>query len=140
MGDDAIYALGKARAQFGHGQSAAGRSPRSTICARAGPTTSRRKAICSTPARSKTAAAPSDALYEYQAVANYYPGAEARVRYGLLLGKAGRRAEAKTVFPEVLTQLKRAPKYVRRAQANGSRSPKGTTPVWACSTAIDAGT
>ena len=30
-----------------------------------------------------------EALYEYQAVANYYPGAEARVRYGLLLDKAG---------------------------------------------------
>jgi hypothetical protein len=58
-----------------------------------------------------------DALYEYQAVANYYPGAEARVRYGLLLDKAGRQSEAKAVFTEVLTQLKRAPKYVRRVQA-----------------------
>jgi hypothetical protein len=58
-----------------------------------------------------------DALYEYQAVANYYPGAEARVRYGLLLDKAGRQNEAKAVFTEVLTQLKRAPKYVRRVQA-----------------------
>jgi hypothetical protein len=58
-----------------------------------------------------------DALYEYQALANYYPGAEARVRYGLLLDKAGRQNEAKAVFNEVLTQLKRAPKYVRRVQA-----------------------
>ena len=58
-----------------------------------------------------------DALAEYQALANYYPGAEARVRYGLLLGKAGRRAEAKSVLDEALTQLRRAPKYVRRAQA-----------------------
>jgi hypothetical protein len=39
------------------------------------------------------------------------------VRYGLLLAKAGRHAEAKTVLAEVLAQLKRAPKYVRRAQA-----------------------
>ena len=50
-------------------------------------------------------------------MANYYPGAEARVRYGLLLDKAGRQNEAKAVFTEVLTQLKRAPKYVRRVQA-----------------------
>jgi hypothetical protein len=56
-------------------------------------------------------------LSEYQAVAAYYAGAEARVRYGLLLDKAGRQAEAKTVLTEVLAQLKRAPKYVRRAQA-----------------------
>jgi hypothetical protein len=42
--------------------------------------------------------------------------AEARVRYGLPL-KAGRKAEAKTVLTETLAGLKRAPKYVRRAQA-----------------------
>jgi hypothetical protein len=59
----------------------------------------------------------ADALSEYQAVAAYYAGAEARVRYGLLLDKMGRQAEAKTVLTEVLAQLKRAPKYVRRAQA-----------------------
>jgi hypothetical protein len=58
-----------------------------------------------------------DALYEYQAVANYYPGAEARVRYGLLLGKAGRSDEAKVILADALTQLKRAPKYVRRREA-----------------------
>jgi hypothetical protein len=34
-----------------------------------------------------------------------------------MLDKAGRRAEAKTVLTEVLAQLKRAPAYVRRAQA-----------------------
>jgi len=34
-----------------------------------------------------------------------------------LLDKAGRQSEAKAVFTEVLTQLKRAPKYVRRVQA-----------------------
>jgi hypothetical protein len=57
------------------------------------------------------------ALDEYRALANYYPGAEARVRYGLLLQKSGRPDEAKAVFTELLTQLKRAPNYVRRAQA-----------------------
>jgi hypothetical protein len=39
------------------------------------------------------------------------------VGFILLLAKAGRHAEAKTVLAEVLAQLKRAPKYVRRAQA-----------------------
>jgi hypothetical protein len=59
----------------------------------------------------------NDALYDYQALANYCPGAEARVRHGLLLDKAGRPDEANAVFIEVLTRLKRAPKYVRRVEA-----------------------
>jgi hypothetical protein len=59
-----------------------------------------------------------DALYEYRAVANYFPGAEAKVRYGLLLNNAGRRDEARTVLTDVLTHLKRAPKYVRRREAD----------------------
>lgn len=55
MGDDAIYALGKP------GPSSAPRmrrrrSPRSTTCGNAGRIISRRTAISSTPARSKTAA------------------------------------------------------------------------------------
>jgi hypothetical protein len=39
------------------------------------------------------------------------------VRYGLLLDKTGRQAEAKDVLADVLARLKRAPNYVRRAQA-----------------------
>lgn len=116
MGDDPIYVLGRARAQFGLGrfedavvsldnlrarwpdyQSADGHLLYARALAESGHT--------------------DDALAEFQALANYYPGAEARVRYGLLLSKAGRQAEAKSVLTEALTQLKRAPKYVRRAQA-----------------------
>jgi len=58
-----------------------------------------------------------EALFEYQAVANYYAGAEARVRYGLLLNKVGRHAEAKTVLTEVMARYKRVPRYVRRMQS-----------------------
>src|ERR1700722_3338713 len=90
LGDDAVYALGKARAQFGLGHSQDTVATLDDLRAR---------------------------WPEYQAVATYYAGAEARVRYGLLLDKTGRQAEAKTVLTEVLAQLKRAPKYVRRAQA-----------------------
>jgi len=46
-----------------------------------------------------------------------YPAVEARARYGLLLDKAGRHAEAGVVFGKLLTQLNRAPKYVRRVQS-----------------------
>ena len=47
----------------------------------------------------------------------YFPGAEARVRYGLLLRLVGRTPEARVVFNELLLQMKRAPKYLRDAQA-----------------------
>ena len=88
-------------------------------------------------ARALEAAGRTDeAIAEYQAVANYYPGAEARypgaearVRYGVMLDKAGRKADAKTVLSETQAGLKRAPKYVRRAQAEwialAERTPKG---------------
>ncbi len=58
MGDDPIYAFGRARAQFGrsHPQEAV---PRSTICANAGRISNRPRRICSMPGRSRTAAAPS---------------------------------------------------------------------------------
>jgi hypothetical protein len=58
-----------------------------------------------------------EALEEYHAVAAYFPGAEARVRYGMLLRVVGRTAEARVVFNELLLQMKRAPKYLREAQA-----------------------
>ncbi len=58
-----------------------------------------------------------EALEEYHALVAYSPGAEARVRYGMLLRMAGRNAEARIVFNELLLQMKRAPKYLREAQA-----------------------
>jgi hypothetical protein len=58
-----------------------------------------------------------EALEEFHAVAAYFPGAEARVRYGLLLNLVGRTAEARVVFNELLIQMRRAPKYLRQAQA-----------------------
>ena len=59
----------------------------------------------------------AEALDEFRAVSNYFAGAEARVRWAMLLESAGRQAEAKTIYTELLTQMRRAPKYVRKAQA-----------------------
>lgn len=39
------------------------------------------------------------------------------MRYGMLLGRLGREAEAKRVLTDVLTHMRRAPKYVRKVQA-----------------------
>jgi hypothetical protein len=116
MGDDAIYALGKARAQFGLGH------PQDAVATlddlrKRWPDYQSAEAHLLYARALEESGRTDDALFEYQALANYYPGAEARARYGLLLGKAGRQAEAKAVFTELLTGLKRAPNYVRRVQA-----------------------
>jgi hypothetical protein len=58
-----------------------------------------------------------EALEEYHAVAAYFPGAEATVRYGMLLKTTGRTAEARVIFNELLIKMKRAPRYLRNAQA-----------------------
>jgi hypothetical protein len=60
----------------------------------------------------KTAAA----LEEYRALAVYYPGQEARCRYGLLLQAAGERAEAQRVYEEVRQLVEYGPRHQRRAQ------------------------
>ena len=56
------------------------------------------------------------ALFEYEALAGYYPGEEARCRYGLLLQKAGRTDEAREAFAEVLRSVDLAPKAYFRAE------------------------
>jgi hypothetical protein len=116
MGDDAIYAFGKARAQFGLGQPHDAVATLDDLRAR-WPDYQSADAHLLYARALEDSGHTDEALAEFQAVANYFPGAEARVRYGLLLDKAGRQAEAKKLLTETLAGLKRAPKYVRRAQA-----------------------
>jgi hypothetical protein len=47
-----------------------------------------------------------------------YAFGKARVRYGMLLQMVGRSTEARVVFNELLIQMRRAPKYLRDAQAD----------------------
>jgi hypothetical protein len=115
MGDDAIYALGKARAQFGLGRAQDAVATLDDL-RRRWPDYQSPDAHLLYARALEESGRTDDALFEYQAVASYYPGAEARARYGLLLDKVGQLAEAKVVFTELLTGLKRAPKYVRRVQ------------------------
>jgi hypothetical protein len=116
MGDDAIYAFGKARAQFGLGQPHDAVATLDDLRAR-WPDYQSADAHLLYARALEDSGHTDEALAEFQAVASYFPGAEARVRYGLLLDKAGRQAEAKKLLTETLAGLKRAPKYVRRAQA-----------------------
>jgi hypothetical protein len=116
LGEEPIYALGKARAEFGLDRPQEAVATLDDLRQRWPDYQSADGHLLY--ARALEASGRiEEALSEYQAVANYYPGAEARVRYGLLLETADRPAEAKAVLAEVLAQLKRAPKYVRRAQA-----------------------
>jgi hypothetical protein len=116
MGDDPKYALGKAQAQFAAKRPADALATLDDLQKRWPDFQSSDAHLLY--ARSLTEVGRLDeALEEYHALSAYFPGAEARVRYGLLLRMVGRTAEARIVFNELLLQMKRAPKYLRDAQA-----------------------
>ena len=56
------------------------------------------------------------ALDEYKAVAAYYAGAEARLRYGLMLEKLGNGEAALAEFEEIIALADLAPRHYRKAQ------------------------
>jgi hypothetical protein len=56
------------------------------------------------------------ALHEYQALAPYYPGQEARCRYAMLLEKSGEHREAQRLFREICQSIEMSPRHARRLQ------------------------
>jgi hypothetical protein len=58
-----------------------------------------------------------EAEHEYAAVAPGYPGAEARLRYGLLLKRRGKLDAARGIFKDLLDGARLGPAHYRRAQA-----------------------
>jgi hypothetical protein len=58
-----------------------------------------------------------EAEHEYAAVAPGYPGAEARVRYAMLLKRRSKLEEARRILQDLLDSAKLGPPYYRRAQA-----------------------
>ena len=56
------------------------------------------------------------ALEHYRTLAVSYPGEEARYRYGALLKQAGRAADARDVFRDMLKRAKNAPRYYRKKE------------------------
>lgn len=56
------------------------------------------------------------ALEEYEALAQYYPGAEARVRQALLHKKLGMTEKADALLADVLKDARAAPKHFRKTQ------------------------
>jgi len=116
MGREPAYALGKAQAQFGLNRFADTLATLDDLKQQWPDFESAEGHLLY--ARSLAEVGRIDeALDEYHALVAYFPGAEARVRYGMLLRMTGRNAEARIVFNELLLQMKRAPKYLREAQA-----------------------
>jgi hypothetical protein len=59
----------------------------------------------------------AEALSEYQAVAKYFAGEEARCRLGLFLQKLGRNGEAREIWQAVVKSSERASRFQRDMQA-----------------------
>lgn len=55
-----------------------------------------------------------NALKEYKALADVYPGQEARCRYAVLLKRTGNREGAEKLFKEIVWTADRSPRYYRR--------------------------
>lgn len=117
MGDEPAYMLGRARAEFGLGQPQAAVVTLDDLRARWPDFQSADGHLLYVRALEE-AGRLQDAVDEYKALSVYYPGAEARVRYALLLQRLGRDNEARMLLNELLAQMRRAPGYVRKVQAD----------------------
>lgn len=116
LGDEPIYMFGRARAEFGLGR------PADVVATldelrRRWPNYESADAHLLYARSLEEIGRTDEAVEEYKALAGYFAGAEARVRYGLLLDRLGRQAEARMVLSDLLTHMRRAPKHVRKVQA-----------------------
>ncbi|HMK88198.1 MAG TPA: tetratricopeptide repeat protein [Methylocystis sp.] len=66
-----------------------------------------------------------EAEREYRALAPSYPGVEPRVRLARLLQRSGSSEEAKTLAQSVVTELRRSPKHVVKAQSEWLKQAEG---------------
>src|SRR5436189_43341 len=101
LGGEPAYALGRAQAEFGRNRPAEALATLDDLQKRWPDFESAEAHLLY--ARSLAEIGRIDeALEEYYALVPYAPGAEARVRYGMLLRMVGRDAEARVVFNELL--------------------------------------
>jgi hypothetical protein len=116
LGDEPSYMVGRARAEFGMGR-AHGAVATLDKLREFWPDYVSAEAHLLYARALEDAGRNDDALAEYRALATYYPGAEALTRWGLLLSRLGREAEARLVFADIVASMQRAPQYVRKVQA-----------------------
>jgi hypothetical protein len=116
MGDEPRYALGKAEAEFGMGLPQGAIATLDKLRERWPGYQSVEGHLLY--ARSlEESGRTSEALDEYEALVGYSVSTEARMRWATLLARLGRDVEARKIYAEVTTQMRRAPRYVRQAQA-----------------------
>lgn len=116
MGEEPVFFLGRARAEFGAGSPAATVATLDELRQRWPDWQSADGHLLYARALEEIGRT-DEAIEEYKALAGYFPGAEARVRYGLLLDRLDRKPEARLVLSDLLTHMRRAPKHVRKVQA-----------------------
>ena len=117
LGDDAIYALGKARAQFGggHAQEAVATLDNLREALAGLPIRGWASALC--PRARRVAAIPKKRCWNITPSRTTFRVPKRACATVSCSIKPAAHAEAMAVLGEVMAQLKRAPKYVRRAQA-----------------------
>jgi len=116
LGEEPVFMLGRARAEFGLGDSADTVATLDELRRRWPDYQSADGHLLYARALEEIGRT-DEAIEEYKALAGYYPGAEARVRYGMLLDRLDRKGEARMVLTDLLTHMRRAPKHVRKVQA-----------------------
>jgi hypothetical protein len=116
QGDEPGFMLGRARAEFGLGETALTVATLDELKARWPDYRSPDGHLLYGKAL-EGAGRDEEALAAYDAVGAYYPGAEPRIRRAELLARLGRRDEASALAEEVARDLRRAPAHVRRAQS-----------------------
>jgi hypothetical protein len=116
QGDEPGFMLGRARAEFGLGETALAVATLDELKARWPEHRSPEGHLLYARAL-EGAGRDQEALATYEAVGAYYPGVEPRVRQAELLARLGRGDEARALADEVARGLRRAPAHVRRAQS-----------------------
>jgi hypothetical protein len=113
---DPTLLLGLARAQFGKADYAAARATLELL-AQQNPDFKSADAQLLYARTLEAQDALEEAEREYALIAPGYPGAEARLRYGLLLKRRGKLPEAHRVLKDLLDGAKLGPAHYRKAQA-----------------------
>ena len=115
LGDEPVFLLGKARAEFALGRAADAVASLEDVKRRWPEYQSAEGHLLYARAL-EMAGRADEALSNYANVGRYFPGAEPRVREAQLLAKLGRAGEAKALAEDVVRTLKRAPRHVRANQ------------------------
>ncbi|WP_158807312.1 hypothetical protein [Beijerinckia sp. L45] len=116
QGDEPVYYLGKAKAQFALGKAAEALTTLDTLKQHWPAYRSQDGHLLYARALENLGRL-DEALGEYAGLSRYYPGPEPRIRQMRLLDQIGRKEEAYQIANDVVANLTRAPAFARKQQA-----------------------